>query len=167
MAKKTKATKPVTSPAEVTIYTDGSCKSTRGGYAALLTTPQGHSCVLRGNAPNTTNNCMELEAVAVSLKTLTVPSTVTIVTDSEYTMNAVNKWAKDWQKNGWTTASGKPAANREQLEQILELKKTHKVKLEWVRSHQKDSSKDPRIEHNNFCDVQAQKMADRVTPFDA
>ena len=73
---------------EVIIHTDGSCRPNPGpgGWAAILWA-SGMELELGGGAPDTTNNRMEMTAALAGLNTLTGPTKVTVVTDSEYVFN--------------------------------------------------------------------------------
>ena len=71
----------------VVLFADGSCLGNPGpgGWAAVLgiiNADGHHEEMVSGNAPYSTNNQMELQAVLGGLKALKVPSSVTIVTDS-------------------------------------------------------------------------------------
>lgn len=117
-----------------TLYTDGSCyPDGRGGYAAI--SPDGH--VVCGNAENTTNNQMEITAVARGLASLDPGQHVVIHSDSQYVVKAfTDGWMKNWQKRGWKSSSGAPVKNREHWEDLNQEISRHKsVEFKWVKGH--------------------------------
>ena len=129
-------------PDNVIMYTDGACSGNPGpgGWAAILM-PEGRPPTeLSGCYRRTTNNRMELIAVIRGLESLAPGSEVTVYSDSTYVVNGVNRgWARRWQENGWMRNAKDPAVNPDLWEQLLELCAKHKVKLQWVRGHSKDS----------------------------
>lgn len=147
-------------PPHITIFTDGSCKGTMGGYAALLT-HGGDACVIRGNETNTTNNRMELQAVISAAETLTEPCQIKVVSDSQYVVKATNEWIDGWKKRRWKTSAGKDVENADLMKQLDAQRQKHSIEAFWVRSHQKNS-KDHNSIQNAFCDEQAQRMTDRL-----
>ena len=74
---------------QVTIYTDGACKSNpgKGGYGAILTfvdsKGQYHEKELTAGYALTTNNRMELMGAIVALEALKKPSEVLLISDSK------------------------------------------------------------------------------------
>lgn len=126
---------------QVTIYTDGACSGNPGpgGWGAILSIISGGKCVekeLCGGEPQTTNNRMELTAVIEALSALKIPCEVTLVTDSKYVVDAIEKgWAKSWRRNGWRRSNKEPALNPDLWEKLLELLEIHRVKFQWVKGH--------------------------------
>ena len=69
----------------VEIFTDGACRGNPGigGWGVLLRF-QGLEKELKGYAPETTNNQMELMAAIQGLEALKGPCTVILTTDTQY-----------------------------------------------------------------------------------
>ncbi|MCL2083688.1 MAG: reverse transcriptase-like protein, partial [Oscillospiraceae bacterium] len=87
----------------VELYADGACSGNpgRGGWAAILVY-RGHERQLTGSERETTNNRMELTGVISGLEALNMPCEVTVYTDSQYVVRAVNEgWAAKWRAAGW------------------------------------------------------------------
>lgn len=126
---------------ELFAYTDGACSGNPGpgGWGALLIARDGDTVVkereLKGGAPDTTNNQMELMAAISALEALERPSTLTLVTDSSYVMDGLTKWIFGWKKNGWKTAAKKPVKNVELWKQLDAANQRHTVTWEWVKGH--------------------------------
>ncbi len=125
-----------------TLVTDGACSGngtdeSRGGWAAILTAPDGAETVLTGGEYPTTNNRMELMAALEGLSATPEGSEVELVTDSSYLANAIAKgWLDGWQRKGWRTASKQPVANRDLWERMIEeLARHSRVRPTLVRGH--------------------------------
>ena len=127
----------MSSPPDVTIYTDGACIGNPGpgGYGVVLM--HGHQRKeLSGGRRLTTNNRMEIMAAIEGLQALKSPSTVTLYSDSQYLVNAMEKrWAERWQKNGWMRTKSERAINPDLWQRLLELCQNHKVSFRWVKGH--------------------------------
>ncbi|AFV12640.1 ribonuclease H [Thermacetogenium phaeum DSM 12270] len=137
---------------EVTIYTDGACSGNPGpgGWAAVLVC-NGHQKEISGREELTTNNRMELTASIEALKQLKEPCHVHIYSDSAYLVNAFQKkWVKNWKKNGWRTASGRPVENRDLWEELLAVMRPHSVCWHKVEGHRGNP-------YNERCDRLAKK----------
>jgi len=121
----------------ITIYTDGACSNNPGpgGYGVVLLYDSHRKELSRGFR-KTTNNRMEILAAIAGLEALKEPCQVTLYSDSQYLVNAIEKrWAERWQANGWMRNKKEKAVNPDLWERLLELCKIHKVKFEWVRGH--------------------------------
>ena len=121
----------------VTIHTDGACLGNPGpgGYGAVLDY-QGTRRELSGGFRLTTNNRMELLAVIVALETLKEPCRVSVYSDSQYVVDAIEKgWARRWKANGWKRNKKEAAINPDLWERLLNLTDKHAVTFKWVRGH--------------------------------
>lgn len=121
----------------VTIYTDGSCSGTNGGWAASLYYAD-QSLHVGGSERDTTNNRMELTAVIKALELLTTKCNVTIYSDSKYVVTGMNNYLKSWARKGWKTASGEDVKNKDLWKRLFELRELHDVVLAWVKAHNGD-----------------------------
>ncbi|MES1224941.1 MAG: RNase H family protein, partial [Bacteroidota bacterium] len=88
----------------ITMYTDGSSRGNPGpgGYGVILMSGS-HKKELSQGYKLTTNNRMELMAVIAGLKALKKNGNlVTIYSDSQYVVNAVEKgWLNNWIKTNF------------------------------------------------------------------
>lgn len=120
-------------PHKVTVYTDGACSGNPGpgGYGVVLISGP-HRKELSGGFTLTTNNRMELLAAIVALESLKKPGTeVTLYTDSQYLVNAVNKgWLFNWEQKRFAKKK-----NPDLWIRFLEVFRKHRVKLIWVKGH--------------------------------
>ena len=124
-----------------TLVTDGACSgngtdAARGGWAAIITAPDGSETVLSGGEFPTTNNRMELTAALEGLAALPDGAEVELVTDSSYIANAISKgWLQGWTRKGWRTAGKQPVANRDLWERMLGELARLSVRPTLVRGH--------------------------------
>ena len=118
---------------QITIYTDGSSRGNpgRGGFGVVLISGP-HRKELSAGFRLTTNNRMELLAVIVGLETLKYDgSDVTVYSDSQYVVNAVDKgWVFGWEKKGF---AGKK--NADLWMRFLKIYRRHKVRFVWIKGH--------------------------------
>jgi ribonuclease HI len=122
-------------------YTDGACSGNPGpgGWGVLLQAKDGEQVLkereLKGGAPDTTNNRMELMAAISALEALGRPTAITLVTDSVYVKDGLTKWIHGWKRNGWKTAAKKPVKNAELWQRLDAAQQRHEVSWEWVKGH--------------------------------
>jgi ribonuclease HI len=141
----------------VNIYTDGACRNNpgRGGWGAVLVY-EGREKELSGGEPMTTNNRMELSGVIAALSVLKEPCLVTLTTDSQYVVNAIEKgWLESWSKNGWKKSDKSRVLNVDLWEKLLDLLDVHKVEFVWVKGHNGHP-------YNERCDALATAYADSL-----
>lgn len=119
----------------IVIYTDGSSRGNPGpgGYGAVLIS-QSHGLrrELSAGYRLTTNNRMELLAVIAGLEALKIPgSHVTVYSDSQYVVNAIDKgWVFGWERKNFHEKK-----NADLWRRFLSVYRRHKVKMQWVRGH--------------------------------
>jgi ribonuclease HI len=127
--------------AELFAYTDGACSGNPGpgGWGALLVAREGDAVLksreLMGGEPMTTNNRMELMAAIAALEALSRPTTLTLVTDSNYLRDGVTKWINGWRRNGWKTADRKPVKNEDLWRRLDAATERHTIRWDWVKGH--------------------------------
>lgn len=140
------------SHSSITIYTDGSSRGNpgRGGYGAILMSGSLKKEISQGYR-HTTNNRMELMAVIAGLKALKKHGLhVTIYSDSQYVVNAVEKgWLTNWLRTNFK--GGKK--NADLWKEYHELAQKHHVRFKWVKGHAENP-------FNNRCDELATGAAD-------
>lgn len=117
----------------IKIYTDGAAQGNPGpgGYGVILKFKDYYK-ELSGGFRLTTNNRMELLAVIKGLEAIKkdgIP--VTIYSDSQYVVNAVEKgWIWNWQKKNF-----KDKANVDLWQRYIPLHHKFKPKFVWVKGH--------------------------------
>jgi len=126
-------------PGAVIVATDGSALGNPGpGGWAWYVDDQCYGC--GGDPGPVTNNQMEIIALTRALQA-GAGRDVVLEIDSQYVINAVTKWHFGWRKRGWTNSKGEPVANRELLEETLDLlagrrRDGRSTDFRWVRGHQ-------------------------------
>ena len=133
------------------VYTDGACSGNPGpgGWAAIIIVDNEMKYKFSGSEKNTTNNRMELMAPIKAIQKFKKKSEILIFTDSTYVKDGITIWIKNWEKNGWRTASKKPVKNKELWKKLKNLSSKHSIKWIWVKGHSQDS-------YNNLVDELAQ-----------
>jgi len=136
---------------KIVLYTDGSSRGNPGpgGYGAVLMSGHHHKELSKGFRL-TTNNRMELLAVIAGLEAIKKNELpVTVYSDSQYVVNAVEKgWLNTWIKTDFK--GGKK--NKDLWKHYFELSKKFTVKFIWVKGHADNP-------HNNRCDELATNAA--------
>jgi len=128
----------------VHVYTDGACsqngqKGAKAGYGVWWA--KGHN--LNRSEPchdRQTNNAAEIQAVTEAIKIAknNDMKAILIHTDSNFLIDCVTKWMKNWKKNGWKTAKNEPVKNREELEALdraSQMAPPLKIKYKHVKAH--------------------------------
>ena len=133
------------------IYTDGACSGNPGpgGWAVIILVNNEIKEMFFGSDKNTTNNQMELLAPIKAIQKFKKKSEISIFTDSTYVRDGITIWIKQWEKNGWKTASKKPVKNKELWKKLKNLSSKHSMKWIWVKGHAQDK-------YNNLVDELAQ-----------
>lgn len=150
-------------------YCDGSSlgngrKTAHGGIGVFFGDdhPWNHSEGFVGSEDvKVTNQTMELRAIA---KTLDIAvdhdvGRITIFTDSLYSINCLTRWAANWKRNGWKTASDKPVLNKELILDILKSMEGVRAEFVHVRSH---ISPPPATDAVAYARWHGNAMADRL-----
>ena len=139
---------------KITIYTDGASRGNPGpgGYGVILMSGR-HRKELSEGYRLTTNNRMELLAVIKALEALKFEgSEVTVITDSKYVADAVNKgWVFNWLQKRF-----KGKKNSDLWVRFLETYDKHKVNFKWIKGHNNNP-------YNERCDqlaVEASQKCD-------
>jgi len=134
---------PTTTPDETTtVYTDGSCLGNPGPGGWAWAIPGGRYA--SGADPRTTNQRMEVTAALEALRALrpgAPPGGLRVVSDSSYVVNCFRqRWWAGWRRRGWKNSQGKPVANRDLWEPLIELAldPSMPVSFTWVKGHSGD-----------------------------
>ena len=126
---------------ETVVYTDGSCLGNPGPGGWAWAVPGGPYA--SGAEQPTTNQRMEVMAVVRALDALGGP--LRVMSDSAYVVNCFrDRWWEGWRRRGWRNASGKPVANRDLWEPLLDLalEGGRPVRFDKVKGHSGDRMND-------------------------
>ena len=114
-----------------TIFTDGSASPNPGpgGFAVI---ENGKPIALGAENPST-NIRMEGLALKKAFEILDGEESE-ILTDSEFWVNVLVKWAPAWEKNGWKKKNGE-IKNLDIVKPLFELYRNSNVELKWLKGH--------------------------------
>lgn len=123
----------------IRIYTDGSCLNNGspfavGGWAAILENGR-QQLRLSGREEPATSQRMELTAAIQALQALKKPTTVKLITDSQYLRRGCLEWLAQWKERGWLTAARKPVQNDDLWRRLDTLLEMHTVAIHWIKGH--------------------------------
>jgi len=123
---------------EVKIYTDGACSGNPGvgGFGTILDY-KGVEKEISCGFSLTTNNRMELMAAICGLESLTEACKVTLCSDSQYVVNAINqKWLFGWVRANFVDAkTKKERVNADLWRKLYQQIQRHDVTFVWVKGH--------------------------------
>jgi ribonuclease HI len=128
--------------AGVQIYTDGSCLGNPGPGGWAWAVPDGDHA--SGGDLRTTNQRMEITAVLEALNALggeRTSGSLTVISDSTYVVKCFqDRWWEGWLRRAWKNSQGKPVANRDLWEPLLDLALVpgREVQFRWVKGHSGD-----------------------------
>lgn len=124
---------------KVTITTDGGCDPNpgQGAWAAILRYGNAVKTISGASAESTTNNRMELTAIAEALEALREPCKVKLRTDSQMAIYAIcagylaphTKKRKKWESKG---------KNMDLVRRVWAQCERHNVRPTWVKAHDGD-----------------------------
>lgn len=115
----------------ITYFTDGSCSPNPGpgGFSVI----KNDVPTIVGYESESTNIRMEGKALIAAIAD-SKGQRCQILSDSEFWINVVTKWAKTWQANGWTKRNGE-IKNLDIVRELYELHEQSDAQLIWVRGH--------------------------------
>lgn len=127
---------------EILIFTDGSFIKhlDKCGYGVLFPNGEYKNISRRFKLPPLSNQRAELYAIYKGIKRVyknDKTANIKIYTDSEYSINSLTIWIKNWKTNNWIASTGKPVANQDIIVKIDKLINKHQgtIKFQHVRSH--------------------------------
>lgn len=114
-----------------TLYTDGSASPNPGpgGFAVI----ENGKPIALGSEKDSTNIRMEGKALIAALK-LVGDEQVEILTDSEFWINVITKWAPSWEAKDWKKKGGE-IKNLDIVKEAYKLYQASNAKLVWTRGH--------------------------------
>ena len=127
-------------------FTDGCCfrhpdKGLQAGFAVVEHMETGWETVKAGQLHTEQSaQLAELVAVIEACK-LGEGSIVNIYSDSAYVTSAVHVELKEWDRNGWRTAAGKPIKHENQMKDLaMAIQLPNKIAVVKVKGHSKSTS---------------------------
>ena len=128
------------------VFTDGACSGngkkngkTIAGWGVFFGDFDPRNSYGKITGSKITNNVAELTAIHSALKIIKkTGESFIIVSDSQYSINSISKWAKGWEKNGWKKKGNKEILNLDLIKKSYKLYLETGVKFQHVNSHQKE-----------------------------
>lgn len=129
------------------VFTDGGCPKNPGvigSWAFIIKSPTFKTVKRSGvvRADRVTNNIMELAAGIEGLRYLTEPTSLELVTDSEYFGKGLTQWLPGWAKHGFRNVNG------DLWKELDRLYKFHNVYVTVIKGH-------AGFKYNEMCDQMA------------
>jgi len=120
-----------------TLYTDGSCSNSEGGWASIILDKNEQQFTISGKEENTTNNRMEMTAIIEGLNWIYTSVdqkyrkyiTITLFSDSIYCVNTIKDWIHKWEKD--KSIDTRP--NSDLLKQLIEVLNKVNVEARWIQ----------------------------------
>jgi ribonuclease HI len=134
------------------IFVDGGCRRNGSSNAIAAAsavrktrgTPEHKTRRLRGHG-HSTNQRAEIAAISLGLEMALEKSDdlhsdpmldITIYSDSRYAVDCLAKYAEKWTRNGWVNKRGAEVANRDLIEEALnldeQLEQRGTVRYSWI-----------------------------------
>lgn len=110
------------------------------------------------------NNRAELHAI-LSILAMHPKGELTVLMDSQYALNIVDKWGFGWEKRGWVKADKKPILNLDLVQEIIRRRHRREdpITFQWVKAHQKNSPL-LNIRADELCGEAARRARDTIQP---
>lgn len=143
--------------ADVLIYADGGCRPNPGpsGSGVALYQEKTLRELWYGlHSPQGTNNTAELHALHHALmiaeQEIAKGNSVTVLSDSQYSIQAITKWAKGWKRRGWKLRDNSPVKNLEIIQPLYSLYEKIKESVDVVHI-------------NGHVGIEGNELADRMS----
>jgi ribonuclease HI len=119
------------------VFTDGSCSGNPGpgGWGAVRVEDGNVVEQRSGGDPQTTNNRMELIAMAEGLEMIRPDETIDVFSDSRLVVQTVTEWAAGWERRGWKRSTGE-VMNLDLVQRAYRLAQARPgARIQWIRAH--------------------------------
>lgn len=162
------------------IFSDGNVKNNgkkhaRGGYSVYFGDKEKYCIFNKTRIDNNepTNNKLELSGIKQILKTIYRNEDLfrnndnIICTDSQYSINCIEKWSEAWIRNGWINSKKEDVKNKELIQEILIIKDAIsndiKITFKHIYGHTEEPRDKSTLEYelwfgNNKVDVDINKI---------
>jgi len=135
----------------IIVFTDGACSgngkaSAKGGVGIHFPNKECNDISQKFAESPITNQRAELYAIQLALETIIIKEriydNIMIYSDSLYSIKSLTEWIKNWEKNNWKNANGKPVKNLDLIRPIYRTIKNIKGKVTFthVKAHTGGSS---------------------------
>jgi ribonuclease HI len=119
------------------LFTDGGCVPNPGpgGWGAVYVVDGRVVDEAHGHDPATTNNRMELTAIARGIDLVPAGTPCTVWSDSNLAVRTLSEWAAGWERRGWKRKTG-PVENLDLVRPLYEtIRDRPELELRWIEAH--------------------------------
>lgn len=119
------------------LFTDGGCipNPGPGGWGAVYVVDGEVVAEAHGHEPATTNNRMELTAIARGIELVPLGTPCTVWSDSNLAVRTLTEWAAGWERRGWRRKAG-PVENLDLVEPLYEtIRARPELEIRWIKAH--------------------------------
>jgi ribonuclease HI len=119
------------------LFTDGGCVPNPGpgGWGAVYVVDGRVVDEAHGHDPATTNNRMELTAIARGIELVPPGTPCTVWSDSNLAVRTITEWAAGWERRGWKRKAG-PVENLDLVRPLYEAVRARpELELRWIKAH--------------------------------
>lgn len=119
------------------VFTDGSCSGNPGpgGWGAVRVADGNVIEQRSGGDPQTTNNRMELIAMAEGLEMIRPGEAIDVYSDSRLVVQTLTQWAAGWERRGWKRSTGE-VMNLDLVQRAYRLAQERPgAHIQWIRAH--------------------------------
>lgn len=108
------------------------------GYILETMTQKGAATLTKiGMLLNVTEHQAFLQATIEAVERVKPGTEIVVFMDSEYVAAALNNgWVHEWQKNEWKNSKGKPVANKEEWQNLLNLLGEREFSIQVQKEHE-------------------------------
>ncbi len=123
------------------IFADGACSGNPGpgGWAFIIRDLKtGNTQESSGAEAVTTNNRMELMGIIHALETFRSPTSIELLTDSQYAGKGITEWMPKWKANNWRRREGNhwsAVKNEDLWRRLDQLLQHHRLRFIHISGH--------------------------------
>lgn len=111
---------------EISVKSSFNPTEKQGAWGLVLRQKE-HTRNMSRQEANLSTNALLIRGAIEGLLALTRPCHVIVYSDADYLIRGASQWIKGWQTRGWLTKDGKPVANQEEWQRLLDAARSHQV----------------------------------------
>lgn len=120
----------------IRIWSDGACAGNPGpgGWGTVILR-NGTYEEFSGYEEQTTNNIMELTGALEGIRQTPAGASIVLSSDSQYLVNGMTQWIRNWKRQGWKKSDGKPVANKKIWMKLETEASIRNINWQWIKGH--------------------------------
>lgn len=124
--------------ARTTVYTDGSSRGNgqtgaSAGYGVYFGPNDSRNVSAPLTGKRQTNQRAELTAVVKALESVPSKESLSIKTDSQYSIDCFTKWNENWSRNGWKNSKQQDVENKDLIQRGLAIMDQRAGQTDFVK----------------------------------